>query len=909
MADNDDSTRRPSPEALLRTAADEARSRRGRLKIFLGAAPGVGKTFTMLDGARFRAMGGEENIVIGVVETHGRSETAELMLGLDIVPRRKVEYQGHLLEEMDLDAILARRPSLVLVDELAHTNAPSCRHPKRYMDVEELLDAGVDVYTTLNIQHLESLNDAVARITGIRVRETVPDRFLERADEVELVDISVQDLLDRLREGKVYVPDQAERAIRNYFRPGNLSALRQLALRHMAERVDEQMHSYMQAHAIPGPWPATERLLVSVGPSPLSPRLVRATRRRAERRHAEWIAVYVETPAHYRLSEADRDRVAGTLRLAEELGGETLTVPGASVSEELLHVARARNVTEIVVGKSHRGRVFELMHGSIVADLVRNSGEIDVFVISGEGERAEPREAPRGASTAPTMLRRYLTGAATVALAAAISSALKANLALPNLSLIFLLAVLASGITLGLGPSIFVSVASVLVYDFFFVPPHYTFTISSPQDVLALVTFLVVAVLTSNLTSRVRDQVVAARKREARTGALLSLTRVLSTSVGMEDVAHAVVHQLSQNLQARAVLLVPRDEMLMQQAAEPAEASLTEAERGAATWSWRNGRPAGRATDTLSGERWLYHPLRTANGVVGVIALRFEQEEAFDPEHRRLIEALCAQAALALERAALTRDLEQARLLEEQERLQAILLSSISHDLRTPLASIIGAASSLQESPEVFDAEARRDLLATIHEEAERLNRFVGNLLDTTRIESGALKLDRDWVEVQDVIGSAAGRLAARLKEHPFSYRQDDGLPMVRLDFVLMEQVFVNLLDNAAKYSPAGAPIRVRARRHEEMLEVTVEDEGAGVPREDLEKIFDKFFRVHRGDRQMAGSGLGLSICRAIVAEHGGRITASSPGPHGRGTVFSLLLPIEDDPALAHADAINSEEQ
>jgi two-component system sensor histidine kinase KdpD len=877
------------------------REKGGRLKIFLGAAPGVGKTYTMLEAARARAMAGDD-VAIGVVESHGRIETAELMLGLDIVPRKRIEYRGQVLEEMDLDTILARGAGLVIVDELAHTNVPGSRHPKRYLDVEELLDAGIDVYTTLNIQHLESLNDAVAQITGIRVRETVPDRIMERADEVELVDLSVEDLLGRLREGKVYLPDHAERAIRHYFRPGNLNALRQLALRHVAERVDDEMHTYMRAHAIPGPWPTTERLMVSVSASPLSSRLVRATRRMAERRRAEWMAVYVETPAHHRMPDEDRDRLARTLRLAEELGGEAVTIQGVHVADDLLRYARGRNVTEVVVGKSLRSRWFELLHGSIVNELIRKSEEIDVYVITGEEDAGAhnpsvPRKREEGRSIE---MRGYLWSLLAVGVAALAGYLLKSFIALPDLSMIFLLAVLLSAVLWGLRASIAASVASVLIYDYFFVDPVHTFTIASPQDLLALVTFLVVAILTSNLTGRIRDAAQAARRREAHTAALYGLSREVAGASGLESVLRAVVQQVAGNLGAAVVALLPEEGSLVVKSAHPAGRELTESERGAATWAWRNNRPAGRGAETLPGERWFYLPLRAAHEPAGVLALLFEESSAvIAPDQMRLLESLADQASVAIERACLARDIEQARLLAERERLQAILLSSISHDLRTPLASILGSVTTLLEGGAIDDA-TRRDLLLTIQEEAERLNRFVGNLLDTTRLESGALKLNRDWAEIGDVIGSAIARLSGPLASHVVAVDIEPLLPMLRLDFVLMEQVFINLLDNAAKYSPAGSAVRIVARRAAECVEISVEDEGIGIPRGDLENVFNKFYRIQRGDRQMAGTGLGLSICRGIVEEPGGRIRGVSPVAGDRGSRFIVELPVESDaPAVA----------
>jgi two-component system sensor histidine kinase KdpD len=887
-----DPNQRPSPEALLAAAEQEGH---GRLKIYLGAAPGVGKTYAMLEAAQVREREGVD-VAVGVVETHGRPETEALLEGLEVTPKRQIEYRGKTFEEMDLDAILARRPQLVLVDELAHTNIPGSRHAKRYLDVEEILGAGIDVYTTLNIQHLESLNDTVAQITGITVRETIPDRILDEAAEVELVDLSPDELLQRLREGKVYVPERAQHAIRRFFRLGNLNALRQLSLRRTAERVDEQMQTYMQAHAIPGPWPAGECILVCVSPSPLSPRLVRAARRMADRRHAEWMAVYVETPQHHRLSDADRDRVSRTLLLAEQLGGEAVTVPGENVAEGLIEYAQSRNVTEIVIGKSLRSRWSGVWRGSIVNELIHKSGNIDVYVINAEDE------ASPSTSKAPVYLRpalpAYVWGAGTVCLATATAMALRLYLPLPDLSLVFLTAVLFSAVTWGLLPSIFASILSVLAYNFFFITPLYTLTIASPRDLLNLVVFLIVAVLTSNLAARVRNQAEAATRREARTAALYALSRQIAGAAEIDDVLRAVVTYVAQALGAKVVMLLPEADGLVSQAAHPATIELTEAERAAATWAWQHNHPAGRGADTLPGGEWFYLPLATARGTVGVLGLQFDPPEAvISPDQRRLLEALSGQAAVAIERTRLVRDMEQTRLHTETERLREALLSTVSHDLRTPLASIIGAVSSLLTYGMTYEEGTRRELLLTIQEEAERLNRFVSNLLDMMRLEAGALELRREWADVGDVIGSALNRLAQPLARYGMALNVETGLPMLWIDFVLIEHVLVNLLENAIKYAPPHTTIGVNARREGQSIVVEVSDQGVGVPTADLERIFDKFYRVQRGDRQGAGTGLGLSICRGIVEAHGGTIVAE-PSSRGSGTVFRLTFPLAKAPMV-----------
>ncbi len=732
---------RPSPEALLAAANQESR---GRLKIFLGAAPGVGKTYEMLLSAQAKRRDGVD-VVVGIVEAHGRRETEALVAGLEVIARQQVEYKGHLLAEMDLDAILKRRPQLVLVDELAHTNAPGSRHPKRYLDVEELIAAGIDVFATLNIQHVESLNDVIARITRIRVRETVPDSVLDKADDIEVIDLAPEDLIKRLREGKVYVPQQAERAVRHYFSTGNLTALRELALRRTAQRVDEQLLSHMRAHAISGPWPAGERALVCVSEAPSTPGLIRYTKRAADRLQLPWTAIYVETARTQRLSDAERDRIADHLRLAERLGGSTITIPGRSIVDELLAYATANNITQIIIGKSDRPRWFEMIHGSVVHDLVRRTGEISVHVISGDGKDAVP---PKRVQTRPKVeplpAEHYFGSAGAVAVALGIGLLLRKFIAVQSISLVFLTAVLASAIAWGLWPSLFAAVASVLAYNFFFLPPLYTFTVGDPENVVALFFFLTVAVIVSNLTSATRSQIVTARRRAKTTAELYAFSRKVAGIGGLDDLLWATAYQISSMLNVRTVLLMPVEDGDGIEVASgyPPEDRLDDADMAAARWTWEHNRPAGRGADTLPGGKRLFLPLRTGSGPVGVIGIdRDAAGPLLTPDERRLLDALCDQAAVAIERISLAKGLDEARVLAETERLRAALLTSISHDLRTPLASILGTVSSLRSYPQKYGAAEREELLATLQEEAERLNRFVANLLDMTRLESGAVEL------------------------------------------------------------------------------------------------------------------------------------------------------------------------
>jgi len=835
--------------------------------------------------------------VVGIVETHARPETHALLQGLEIVPRRKVEYKGHWLDEMDIDAILKRRPKLVLVDELAHSNAPGSRHPKRYLDVEELLDSGIDVFTTLNIQHLESLNDVVARITRIRVRETVPDSIIDRADEVEVVDLTPEDLIQRLKEGKVYVPQQAERAVRHYFLPGNLTALRELALRRTAQSVDEQMVNYMRAHAIQGPWEAGERVLVCVNENPSSAAVVRYTRRLADRLRAPFTAIYIETSSTQRLSEAERDRVAEALRLAQRLGGDGLTAPAPDIVSGVVEYAQQNNFTHIVIAKSRRSRWSEVIRGSLTYRLIRRAGDISVHVIAEQRETAAPvREEHETVATAPRPrgfpIGDYAGSAAMVAAALGVGLALQHQLAVSNVALAFLTAVLASAITWGLLPSLFACLVSVLAYNFFFLPPLYTFTIADPENIVALFFFAVVAVIASNLAARVRHQALSARQRAKVTDDLYQFSRKLAAAVTLDDLLWATSYQIALMLKVRVVLLLPEGETVTVRAGYPPEDMLDDADLAAAKWCWQNNRATGRGADTLPGARRLFLPMHTGRGAVGVVGLDSDtQGPLLTPDQRRLLDALTDQAALAIERINLARDVDQARLSAETERLRAALLTSISHDLRTPLASILGSATSLSTYDKELDDKARAELTKTIQEEAERLNRFIGNLLDMTRLESGAIEPRTDLVDLAEIVGSTIERAGKVIALHRVKVDLSPDLPMVRLDPVLLEQVLFNLLDNAAKYAPPDSEIRLDAHRDDGTVRLQVMDQGDGIPPDDLERIFDKFYRVHVADRRRAGTGLGLAICRGFVAAMGGTIVAGNRRD-GKGAVFTVTLPV-----------------
>jgi two-component system, OmpR family, sensor histidine kinase KdpD len=881
---------RPSPEALL---AEAQQSERGRLKVFLGAAPGVGKTFEMLSAAQARKRDGTD-VVVGVVETHGRQETQALLDGLEIIPRRRIHYKGRVLEEMDLDAILARHPQLVLVDELAHTNAPESRHPKRYMDVEELIAAGIDVYTTLNVQHVESLNDVVAQITRIRVRETVPDSIIDRADEVEVIDLTPRDLIQRLKEGKVYVPHQAERAIRHYFSPGNLTALRELALRRTAQRVDQQMVSYMQGHAIPGPWPAGERVLVCISGSSDGASVVRRARLLADRLKVPWSAIHVETARSLRISEAERNRVAEALRLAERLGAETVTLPGQDIAATIAEYARANNFTHIVIARSPKSWWRDLLFGTITEQLVRRAGGINIHVIAAAPPRdQQSAAAPPVTDVAPGAgldARPYLGSLGCVAAALSMALVLHDVLGITSIALAFLTAVLASAVIWGLLPSLLACLAAVLAYNFFFLPPLYTFTITDPENVVALFFFTVVAIIASNLAARVRAQAIVARQRARTAEELYAFSRKLAVAANLDDLLWATVHQIALMLKVRVVILLPTDGSVAVRAGFPPDDALDAADIAAAKWSWEKNRPAGRGADTLPGAKRLFLPMQTGRGPVGVIGIDSDEPgPLLTPDQRRLLDALSDQAALAIERVNLVEDVDQARLEAERDRLRQALLTSISHDLRTPLASILGSATSLSAG-QVSDA-MRETLVRTIQEEAERLNRFIGNLLDMTRIESGPLKPRTGLADISDVVGAALQRAGKILAQHRVQVDLAPSLPMLELDMVLFEQVLFNLLDNAAKYAPAGSLIRLRAWRTNGRVCLQVIDEGDGIAEADREHIFEKFYRARGADTGRAGTGLGLAICRGFVEAMGGTISAANRQDRS-GAVFTITLPV-----------------
>ncbi len=885
--------RRPDPDELLaRVKEEETRQARGKLKIFFGAAAGVGKTFAMLEAAREQRAQGVD-VVVGWVETHRRAETEALLGDLEILPRRSVEYRGTRLQELDLDAALARRPTLILVDELAHTNVPGSRHAKRWQDVIELLDAGINVYSAMNVQHVESLNDVVAKITGVVVRETVPDSIFDHTDEVELIDLPPDELLQRLRDGKIYIPDQAREAIENFFRKGNLIALRELALRVTAQHVDAEMRHYMRDHAIRQTWPVRERLLVCIGPSPSSIRLVRAAKRMAEGLGAEWIVAYVETPAQLRMPQDARDRVAQTMRLAEQLGAETHTITGTRMSDEILAFARARNVSKIVVGKPERPLWKRIAMGSIVDTLVQGSGEIDVYVISGDRDTsapAPPRRGPAASGWAP-----YGYAMVTVAVCTGLAWAMFPYFALSNLIMVYLLGVIVVATRDGRGPSLLASLLSVGAFDFFFVPPYYTFAVSDTQYFITFAVMLAVALVISNLAARIRAQAESARDREQRIAALYAMSRELASTRGVRELLAVAVRHIGELFRAQVAVLLPGPGgALVSGNAPDAPFPMDTSEMAVSQWVYEHGRVAGQGTDTLPGASALYLPLLGSRGTVGVLGLRPEDPRPLQaPERLHQLETFAGQTALALERARLAEEAERAQVHAETERLRNSLLSSVSHDLRTPLASITGAASTLLEGEARLDPATRRDLLEALHEEADRLNRLVQNLLEMTRLEAGALQPRAEWHPIEEVVGAALGRFAKALAHRTVTTRIPHELPLVPMDDVLIEQVLINLIDNVLKYTPPGSPIEVSAEDTDGAVLVEIADRGPGLPPGEERLIFEKFHRSDAGP-STRGAGLGLAICRGIVQAHGGRIWAENRP--GGGVAVRFTLPVKEAP-------------
>ncbi len=891
---------RPDPDLLIDHMRSETeRSREGKLKIFFGAAPGVGKTYAMLASAQ-QKRAERVNVVVGVVETHGRKETEDLLAGLEVIPRHSIEYRGTTLAELDIDAALSRKPALILVDELAHTNAPGSRHKNRWQDIYELLGAGISVYTTVNVQHIESLNDVVAQITGINVRETIPDFLLDRADEIELIDLPPEELLQRLKEGKVYVAEIADRARKNFFRKGNLLALRELALRRTAERVDVQMQDYRSIKGIKEVWPAAERIMVCIGANPRSIRLIRAAKRMAAGLRADWISVYIEAPTAVKPSESDLRQLSDHMRLAESLGAETVTLSGHKASEEILNYARTRNVTKIIVGKPTHPRWKDKIFGSLLDEVVRGSGDIDVYVISGDSDQAVPKPAikpiPRKSD-----IRDWLLSLGIVAACTGIDALMFPYFSLVDLAMLYLLGIMIVASRTGKGPSLLATLLSVASFDFFFVPPYHTFAVSDVKYLVTFVVMFIVAFVIGNLTLRIREQANAARLRERRTAALYNLSKELVHEQEVKPLSSIAEKHISEVFPSKVVILMPDEKgnLTVPITAEETFA-LDQSELGVAQWAFDHRQQAGLGTDTVPGAQALYLPLVTSSRTVGVLGiLPVSSMGMFDSEQMHILESFTNQTAIALERALLAEEAQNALLKAETETLRNTLLSSVSHDLRTPLAAITGASSTLLQPDITLDKHSKKELIKTIYEEAEHLNEIIRNVLDMTRLESGAIVVKKEWQSIEEIIGVVLNRFSEKLKEHPLSINLSVDLPLVPFDALLIEQVLMNLLDNAIKYTPKETPLDLSAMLKGDSLLVELADRGPGIPHGEEKRIFEKFVR---GSRTRGGIGLGLTICQAIITAHGGDIwTENRPGG---GTVFRFTLPITGKPKLLEMEEI-----
>lgn len=903
MSPND--SQRPDPDALLARVQDQERkAARGKLRIYFGASAGVGKTYGMLAAARKLHAEGQQ-LLVGIVETHGRSETASLLEGLDLLPLKTVTYRGKSLGEFDLDAALERHPPLILVDELAHSNAPGSRHPKRWQDVEELLDAGIDVFTTVNVQHLESLNDVVGGITGIQVGETVPDTVFDRADEVVLVDIPADELLARLKTGRVYQGDQAAHASKNFFRKGNLIALRELALRRTADRIEDDVRAYRVEQSIDAIWKTGAALLACVGPRPGCDQVVRSTARLAGQLGTGWHAIYVETPSLQRLPAAQREQILGTLKLAQDLGATTAVLAAPDIALASVEYARNHNLSKIAVGRGHPGWPWRTPH---IRKMAQYAPDIDLIEIGSASSQGAPvrmrRPADSEDESASERTRRRLLGygaAAAASLATALlATPLLAYLDLANIAMLFLLVVLLVAVRFGRGPSVLATCVSVACFDFFFVPPRFTFAISDFQYMITFGVMLAVGLITGHLTANLRFQARVAMHREARARSLYEFARELSGALQTEQVFETTRDVIERAFRARATLLLPdADGRLHLAAAEStapaAAASLPAFDDGIAQWAFDHAESAGLGTDTLPASPIFYLPLVAPMRTRGVLAIEPAQRRwLLVPEQRQQLDTFAALAAIALERVHYIEVAQNALVNIESERLRNSLLAALSHDLRTPLTTLVGLSESLAGSRPAL-SEAQQDLARSLHDEALRMSALVTNLLDMARIQSGEVKFNLEWHAIEEIVGSALRTSASLLKHHVVSTSLAADLPLVRIDAVLLERVLCNLLENAAKYTPPGSAITIAAELHGAWVNVTVYDNGPGLPHGREEAVFEKFVR---GERESAkpGVGLGLAICRAIIEAHGGKISACASPTGGAAFVFSL--PLGTPPAM-----------
>jgi two-component system sensor histidine kinase KdpD len=877
---------RPNPDELLaQIKKEEQKEKRGKLKIYLGMSAGVGKTFAMLQDAS-RAHGRNIDVLIGYVETHGRTDTEFLLFHLPQLPRKKVHYKGFELEEMDVDEIIKRKPKLVIVDELAHTNAPGSRHNKRYLDVIELLDNGINVNTAVNVQHIESLADTVSQITGVIIKETVPDSIIDAADEVELVDISPEELLQRLQEGKVYTSDKTKDASNNFFRKGNLSALRELSLRLTADRVDRQVRDYMEANRIPGPWKSTQRILIGVGPSPNSVDLIRWARRIAYTMEASWIALHIETPKT--LDEKQKLSLNKNLELAKELGAEVITTSDIDIVKGLMRVAQRQNVTHIVIGKSkNQGFFTKLFKTDIVNRVLNESGQIDVFVVSGDRQETDEK-IPFHLPHTQSGFARYLISALIVCAVAAVCFPLSGFLGYQTVALILLFIVSLLPLIFGPGPVLLAAILSPLIWDYFFVPPKFTLFISRIEDILTFIMFLIIAFVTGVLTTRIRQRERAVRQREERAVALYNLANDLSKSKNLSEVLKESVKNLNKVFSAEVIVfLYNENQKKLKRVKYAGILNIPEKELSVAQWVYSNGKKAGRYTDSLPFAESVYYPLKGPRGIYGVIGLTIKDEVKFH-EQESMLENFVNQVGSAVERELLNQTANKALIFEESEKLYKTLFDSISHELKTPIAAIMGASSFLLHLNSENKIETRKQLYEEIHTATIRLNRLVENLLDMARLESGKLVPNIAECEVQDLVNAALAHFGKEIKENSIVVDIPENMPFIKADFVLMEQVFKNLIQNALLYTPADSKIEIQSSFDENSAFIIISDNGEGIPVKDIDHIFNKFYRAD--SKVSGGTGLGLSIVKGIVEAHKGTITASNKLTGGSKFVIKLPL-------------------
>lgn len=879
---------RPDPDALLRSLQkEEERKKQGKLKVFLGMCAGVGKTYAMLSAAH-EQVGRGLNLLVGYVETHGRAETDALLEGLNVLPFRYFKHKGVQIKEFDLETALKKRPNLILVDELAHTNAPGSRHTKRWQDVEELLNSGIDVHTTVNVQHIESLVDVVSQVTGTAIRETVPDAFIERADEIELVDIPPQELQQRLREGKVYQAERVDQALGGFFRTGNLIALRELALRRTADRVDAQMQHYRDEAGVHKLWGTRERVVACVAPNKLATKVVRAAARLAGSLHAEQIAAFVASDRQANLSEANRLMAEEAMNLAESLGMEVVRAVGHDIVGEILRISTERNATMVIVGKPVKPRWREILFGSVVDELIRRSGELNVQVITGEGEEATPPS--RLASRDKVSVRSIVTTIVVTGLATVVSAAMfRYALDRANLVMMYLLTTAFIASRYGRTEAALAALLSVASFDFFFVPPRFTFSVSDSEYLFTFAVMLGVALLISSLSLQMRYQAQAASEREARASALYSLSRQLAESRKKEELAIATVRKLHDTFGVDAAIFMKREHTgsLIPVAKSMSHFEKQGNELAVAEWAYSRQQKAGLGTTTLAGAQALYVPLSSPRGSVGVLAIKPTDRHPLDSSLLNLVETIATGLALAVERTLLAKEMQDARVEAEAEQLRSALLSTVSHDLRTPLTSISGVASLLEQDPDM-PKDKRQEMARTIREESERLGRLVRNLLDMSRLEAEAVEMNLEWQSVEELVGSAINRVESLLGGRKLEVQIEPDLPLVKIDSVLLEQALVNVLENACRHTPPTSPVNVSAMRlTPNKVGIVVTDEGPGIPPGDEARIFEKFYR--KGEAS-GGSGLGLAIARGILNAHGGSVRAANR-PSG-GASFTIELPV-----------------